>query len=56
MQHDDGSLLMTLSRALGIPCQFRGAAVDRKMQKGAIGHLAFLFTSKGFIHTWVQVL
>jgi len=49
------TLFMALLRALGIPCRIHGFTIDKKLQKGAIGALAYNFTPREIIHTWTEV-
>ncbi len=48
-------LLMTLLRAVGIPCRFHGFTIDKPLQKGAITGLAYWLAPQRIIHSWVEV-
>ena len=50
-----GTLLMALLRCVGVPCQFHGFTIDKKLQKGAITGLPYLLAPKNIIHSWVEV-
>lgn len=49
------TLLMTLLRAVGIPCRFHGFTIDKTLQKGAITGLAYWLAPQRIIHSWVEV-
>lgn len=48
-------LLMALLRALGIPCRIHGFFIDKKMQKGALTGIIYLFAPKKIVHAWTEV-
>ncbi|WP_315121190.1 transglutaminase-like domain-containing protein [uncultured Clostridium sp.] len=48
-------LLMALLRALGIPCRIHGFYIDKKMQKGALTGITYLFAPKKIVHAWTEV-
>ena len=50
-----GTLLMTLLRALEIPCRFHGFTIDNILQKGAIPTYLFIMAPKYILHSWVEV-
>ncbi|NRA89101.1 MAG: transglutaminase family protein [Rhizobiales bacterium] len=49
------TLLMSLFRALGIPCRFHGFTIDKKLQKGAITGIFYRIVPKNIIHSWVEI-
>ncbi|MBU5674895.1 transglutaminase family protein [Alkaliphilus sp. MSJ-5] len=49
------TLLMALLRALGIPCRIHGFFIDKKMQKGALTGITYLFAPKKIVHAWTEV-
>jgi hypothetical protein len=49
------TLLMTLLRAVGIPCRFHGFTIDKALQKGAVNGLAYLLAPRSIIHSWVEI-
>ena len=49
------TLLMSLFRALGIPCRFHGFTIDKKLQKGAITGIFYRIAPKNIIHSWVEI-
>ena len=51
----NSTLLMTLLRAVGIPCRFHGFTIDKTLQKGAITGLAYWLAPQRIIHSWVEV-
>ncbi len=51
-----GTLLMTLLRAVGIPCRFHAFYIDKVMQKGAVTGVFYYLAPKKIIHSWVEVL
>ncbi|MEW9095908.1 MAG: transglutaminase family protein [Clostridiaceae bacterium] len=48
-------LLMALLRALGIQCRIHGFYIDKKMQKGALTGITYLFAPKKIVHAWTEV-
>ena len=50
------TLLMALLRAVEVPCRLRGSIIGNRLQKEAVGRLAYIFAPKNIIHTWVEVL
>jgi len=49
------TLLMTLLRAVGIPCRFHGFTIDKALQKGAITGVAYVLAPRRILHSWVEV-
>ena len=49
------TLLMTLMRAVGIPCRFHGFTIDKPLEKGAITGLAYWLAPQRIMHSWVEV-
>ena len=50
------TLVMALLRGCGVPCRLRGSIIGNRLQKEAVGRLAYMFAPKNIIHTWVEVL
>ncbi|WP_406243181.1 transglutaminase family protein [Tissierella carlieri] len=48
-------LLMALLRALNIPCRIHGFYIDKKMQKGALTGITYLFAPNKIVHAWSEV-
>ncbi len=48
-------LFMALLRAVGIHNRIHGFIVDKKLQKGAINGIAYRFSPKRILHSWVEV-
>lgn len=51
-----GTLLMTLFRAVGLPCRFHGFTIDKGLQRGVVPELVYPIAPKNIIHSWVEVL
>ena len=51
-----GTLLMTLLRALDVPCRFHGFTIEKSLQKGAIPYYIMWLAPEFIIHSWVEVL
>lgn len=49
------TLLMTLLRAVGVPCQIHGFEVSNGFQKGVMTGLVSVLAPKTIIHTWTEV-
>lgn len=49
-------LLMALLRALDIPCRLHGFYIDKRMQKGALTGLVYMFAPKSIVHAWTEIL
>lgn len=50
-----GTLLMALLRSVGTHCRFHGFTIDKKLQKGAITGLSYLWAPKSIIHSWIEI-
>lgn len=50
------TLLMTLLRAVGIPCRLHGAFVTKKFQRSLMPKLMFKLAPPRIVHTWAEVL
>ena len=50
------TLLMTLLRAVGVPCKFHGFTVDKKVQKGILSGFWYHLAPKEILHSWTEVL
>ena len=48
-------LLMALLRGVGIPCRIHGFFIDKKMQKGALTGVTYLFAPEKIVHAWTEV-
>ncbi len=48
-------LLMALLRGLGIPCRIHGFFIDKRMQRGALSGIAYLFAPSKIVHAWAEV-
>lgn len=48
-------LLMALLRGVGVPCRIHGFYIDKKMQKGALTGITYLFAPKKIVHAWTEV-
>lgn len=49
------NLLMSLLRAVDIPCRLHGFTIDKTLQKGAIKGLWYKLAPQNILHTWVEV-
>lgn len=49
------TLLMALLRAVHIPCRIHGFYIDKKMQKGALTGITYLFAPTKIVHAWTEV-
>lgn len=49
------TLLMALLRALGIPCRFHGAVIDKALQRGAVTGIWYALAPNEIIHSWAEV-
>ena len=49
------TLLMALLRAVNIQCRIQGFYIDKKMQKGALTGITYLFAPKKIVHAWTEV-
>ena len=50
-----GTLLMTLLRAVGVPCRFHGFTINKALQKGAVTGWAYVLVPRSIIHSWVEI-
>jgi hypothetical protein len=50
-----GTLLMSLLRALGLPCRLHGFTIEQSLQKGAIPPFIYQLAPKYILHSWVEV-
>ncbi|WP_032123398.1 transglutaminase-like domain-containing protein [Clostridium amazonitimonense] len=48
-------LLMALLRGVGIPCRIHVFFIDKKMQKGALTGVTYLFAPEKIVHAWTEV-
>ena len=49
------TLLMTLLRAVGIPCRLHGSEVDKKFQEGVTTGVIAALAPETIVHTWAEV-
>ncbi len=49
------TLLMALLRAVGVPCRFHAATVDKRLQHGLLRSLAYWLAPDELRHSWVEV-
>lgn len=49
------TLLMALLRAVGVPCRFHGATIDKRLQHGVVRGLAYRLAPRSIIHSWAEV-
>lgn len=49
------TLFMALLRATNIDCRLHGFTIDKRMQKGAMRGITYLFAPREIVHTWVEV-
>ena len=49
------TLLMTLLRAVGIPCRLHGSEVEKHFQKGVTSGIVAALAPDTIVHTWVEV-
>lgn len=49
------TLLMTLLRAVGIPCRLHGSEVDKHFQEGVTSGLIAALAPDTIVHTWAEV-
>jgi hypothetical protein len=47
--------LMALLRAVGVPCRFHAAVVDRRVQRGIVPAVVYLLTPRVLAHSWAEV-
>lgn len=48
-------LLMTLLRAMGIPCRVHAFEVDKSLQRGATSSIVTFLAPRRIVHTWAEV-
>lgn len=49
------TLLMALLRAVGVPCRFHGATIDKRLQKGVVDGIAYRLAPRNIVHSWAEV-
>lgn len=49
------TLLMTLLRAVGIPCRLHGSEVDKHFQEGVTSGIIAALAPDTIVHTWAEV-
>lgn len=49
------TLLMTLLRAVGVPCRLHGSEVDKQFQEGVTSGVIAALAPQTIVHTWVEV-
>lgn len=50
------TLLMTLLRAIGVPCRMKASMVDKVLHRGLLGPLAYRLSPDALYHGWVNML
>jgi transglutaminase-like putative cysteine protease len=50
------NLLMALLRAVGIPCRFHGATIDKSLQRGVMMGVTYLLAPRSILHGYAEVL
>ena len=50
-----GILLMSLLRAVKIPCRIHGFYIDKILQKGAMKSFYYQLSHKDILHSWVEI-
>lgn len=50
-----GILLMTLLRAIGVPCRIRGLTIDKLLQRGVMPDFIFPLVPKNILHSWLEI-
>lgn len=50
------NLLMALLRAVGIPCRFHGATVEKALQRGVVTGIPYLLAPRSILHGYAEVL
>lgn len=48
-------LLMTLLRAVGVPCRMKAGMVDKVLHRGLLGSLAYRLSPDTLFHGWVNI-
>lgn len=49
------TLLMALLRAVGVPCRFHGATIDKRLQKGVVDGILYRLAPRDILHSWAEV-
>jgi len=49
------TLFMAMLRAVGVPCRIHAFTITKKLQKGAMGAVAYYLAPQEIIHTWAEV-
>jgi len=49
------TLLMTLFRAVGIPCRLHGFTIEKALQSGVVPPIVLPITPKNILHSWVEI-
>ena len=49
-------LLMTLLRAVGVPCRMKASMVDKVLHRGLLGSLTYRISPDALYHGWVNIL
>ncbi|MBM4514400.1 transglutaminase [Rhodococcus hoagii] len=49
------TLLMALLRAVGVPCRFHGATIDKRLQKGVVEGALYRMAPRNILHSWTEV-
>jgi transglutaminase-like putative cysteine protease len=49
------NLLMALLRAVGIPCRFHGATIDKALQRGVVTGVTYLLAPRSILHGYAEV-
>lgn len=50
------TLVMTLLRAVGVPCRVHGATIHKRLQKGVVRGASYWLAPTSIIHSWAEVL
>jgi hypothetical protein len=46
---------MALLRKIGVPCRIHGFGIDKRVQKGTVPGVLYVFAPSTLLHTWVEV-
>ena len=49
------TLLMALSRALGVPCRLHGFTIRKSLQRGVVPELVYPIAPADILHSWVEI-
>ena len=49
------TLLMAVLRAVGVPCRFHGATIDKRLQKGVVEGALYRMAPRNILHSWTGV-